>query len=291
MAGAEGGEGPVVVTTPDGEIHGTRSGRGRRLAVMLHGGPGLGDLLEPLADLLAEEFTSIRYQQRGLDPTTLREPYTVEANVRDAEAVLDQAAGGAAWIIGFSWGGHLGLRLLTAIPERIQGAILIDPLGAYPEAIAEFGENMAANVPSDLQARIEETEARSDRGEATAEDEAWLAEVGWRCYFANFDNAPPRPAWRSNGQCYSDTVASIRTTAEREAVQNGLPLLSPRIPVLFVHAANGPMPEWSTTRTAALIPHARVTIVPDAGHFIWYEQPDALREAITSFLATAAADH
>jgi pimeloyl-ACP methyl ester carboxylesterase len=278
-----------VVSTPEGEVHGTRSGQGGRRAVMLHGGPGLGDLLEPLADLLAGEFTTIRYQQRGLDPTTIREPYTVEANVRDAEAVLDQAAGGSAWTIGFSWGGYLGLRLLTAIPDRIQGAILIDPLGAYPEAIAEFGENMAAKVPPGLRARLEETDARSDRGEATADEEAWLSEVGWRCYFADFDNAPPRPPWRSNGQCYLDTVASIRTAAECEALQNGLTRVSPRIPVLFVHAACGPMPQWSTTRTAALIPHARVTIVPDAGHFIWYEKPGELLDAITSFLATASA--
>lgn len=280
----------VVVSTPEGEVHGTRGGYGSRLAVMLHGGPGLGDLLEPLADLLAGEFTTIRYQQRGLDPTTIREPYTVEANVRDAEAVLDQAAGGSAWIIGFSWGGYLGLRLLTAIPERIQGAILIDPLGAYPEAIAEFGDAMAARVPSGLRTRLEDTEARSDRGEATPDEEAWLAEVGWRCYFARFDDAPPRPPWRSNGQCYADTVASIRTTAESEAVQNGLPRLSPEIPVLFVHAACGPMPQWSTTRTAALIPHAHLTIVPDSGHFIWYEKPDELLDAITSFLATTPAD-
>ena len=44
--------------------------------------------------------------------------------------MIDEAAGGRAWIVGHSWGGHLALHLLAAIPERIAGAVIIDPLGA-----------------------------------------------------------------------------------------------------------------------------------------------------------------
>ena len=85
-------------------------------------------------------FSTVSYQQRGLPPTTIRAPYTVEANVADAVAVIDQVAGERAWIVGHSWGGHLALHMLAACPERLEGAIILDPLGAYLEVFEEFGE-------------------------------------------------------------------------------------------------------------------------------------------------------
>ena len=100
-------------------------------------------------------------------------------------------------MIGHSWGGHLALQVVCAIPERIEGVILIDPLGAYHEAVVEFGDNLIGRVPADLAERFEEIEARSDRGEASEEEQAWLGETMWRCYFAAPDRAPPRGQVRS----------------------------------------------------------------------------------------------
>jgi hypothetical protein len=37
--------------------------------------------LDPLTDLLGDVFSTVSYQQRGLPSTTIRAPYTVEANV------------------------------------------------------------------------------------------------------------------------------------------------------------------------------------------------------------------
>ena len=40
------------------------------------------------------------------------------------------------------------------------------------------------------------------------------------------------------------------------------------------------MPPRTTIDTAALIPHAQVEAVQDAGHFPWLESPDAMRASI-----------
>ena len=45
--------------------------------------------MEPLVPHLAGSFRQLLYQQRGLAPTTVGEPYTVAANVADAAAVID----------------------------------------------------------------------------------------------------------------------------------------------------------------------------------------------------------
>jgi pimeloyl-ACP methyl ester carboxylesterase len=277
----------VAVTVPDGTLHGWRDGHGPHTAVCFHGGPGLGDLTGPLAELLGDVFTSVRYQQRGQPPTTIQRPYTVEANVADALAVIDQAAGGHAWIVGFSWGGYLGLEVLAASPERVQGAILIDPLGAFSSAIDEFGEHLTANVPPRLADRLVELAGRSDRGETTAAEDVELDRIVWRCYFADPERAVPMPAWRANGECFNETVTSIRERDRLGTLRDALAALPTDLPVLFVHGARGPMPLWSSTDTAALMPNARVEVIEDAGHFLFYEQPERLRAVVTGFVEAA----
>src|SRR5207248_7495466 len=136
-----------------------------------HRGPGMSAAYpEPLTPLPADVFATGSYQQRGLPPTTIRDPYTVEANVADAVAVIDQVAGERAWIVGHSWGGHLALHMLVACPERLQGAIILDPLGAYLEVFDEFGEHMTAPLSDAQRARAEEIDAKEERGEATPDE-------------------------------------------------------------------------------------------------------------------------
>ena len=77
-----------AVETDGGRIAGWRAGSGPP-ALVLHGGPGLSDITEELAAELADRFSTIRYQQRGLAPSTVEGPHTVDQNVADALAVLD----------------------------------------------------------------------------------------------------------------------------------------------------------------------------------------------------------
>jgi len=79
---------------------------------------------------------------------------------------------------------------------------------------------------------------------------------------------------------FTATMASIAEHSEAGTLVRGLPAVPPEIPVLFLHGAASPMPLRASTDTAALIPHARVEIVEGAGHFIWLERPDQLRDAI-----------
>src|SRR5262245_49594237 len=90
------------------------------------------DYTAPLAELL-HGYRTIRYQQRGLPPSTLEGPFAIEAHVSDAIAVLDAMGIDRAWVIGHSWGGHLAFHLAAAHPERLLGLVGIDALGAVPD--------------------------------------------------------------------------------------------------------------------------------------------------------------
>lgn len=275
---------PLTVTTPDGTIQAWRSGGAGPPAVLLHGGPGMSaSYLDPLVSLLTGVISPVLYQQRGLLPTTLGEPFTVEAHVADAAAVIDEA-GGHAWIVGHSWGGHLALHVLVACPERIAGAIIIDPLGAHLEVMEEFGERMEAPLTDEQRARVAEIEAKEEAGTATAEESMEAFRLVWPSYFADPATAPPMPDIELVVPAFAETMVSVREHDEAGTLVRGLPAVPAEIPVLFVHGAGSPMPMRASTETAKLIPHARVDVIDGAGHFTWHERPDAVRDAVSALI-------
>jgi pimeloyl-ACP methyl ester carboxylesterase len=280
----------LIIDTPDGAIHGTRSdGRSDRVAILLHGGPGMScTYLDPLVPPLADTFTTINYQQRGMAPSTAGKPFTVDANVDDAVAVIDQAAGGRAWIVGHSWGGHLALHMLVATPDRIEGAVILDPLGAFFDVFDEFGERLHAHLSPEQRARVDEIDAKEDRGEATPEESDEGMRLIWPGYFADPAAAPPYPDIEFSADVFVQTLASIRAHDEAGTLGHGLPAVPSSVPVLFVHGAKSPMPVSTTTRTAELIPHAAVEILPDAGHYLWVEDEAGMCGAIAAFVAATA---
>lgn len=280
---------PLVVTTPEGEIHGRRFDGDGPPAVLLHGGPGMSaSYLDPLAQLLGGVFSPILYQQRGLLPTTVDEPFTVETNVADAGAVIDAAAGGRAWIVGHSWGGHLALHLLVSSPERIAGAIIVDPLGAHLEVMEEFGKRLESPLTDEERARFEEIEAREEAGTSTAEESMESLRIVWPSYFADPPTAPPMPDIELVVPAFAGTMASVNAHAEAETLVRGLPAVPAEIPVLFVHGAASPMPVRASTESAKLIPHAEVEVIEGAGHFIWHERPDEVRDVVRAFVARSS---
>lgn len=279
-----------TIDTRDGTIGAWRGqGTAGPVAVLLHGGPGMSaTYLDPLTDLLADVFSTVSYQQRGLPPTTIRDPYTVEANVADAVAVIDQVAGERAWIVGHSWGGHLALHMLVARPDRLEGAIILDPLGAYLEVFEEFGENMTAPLSDAQRARAEEIDAKEERGEATPEESREAFSLVWPSYFADPATAPPPPDLSFDVAAFAGTIASVKDHEQAGTLTRGLPDVPGSLPVLFVHGAKSPMPVRTTTMTAELIPHARVEILPDAGHMLWHEDAAGTHDAIARFVAGSA---
>jgi len=79
------------------------------------------------------------------------------------------------------------------------------------------------------------------------------------------------------------TNASIAEHFARGTLVEKLPTVS--VPVLFVHGELDPLPPESSFETAALIPGARVKVVPGCGHFPWWERPGEIRRLVGEFLA------
>jgi proline iminopeptidase len=258
-------------------------------ALLLHGGPGIPDYTAPLAAELAPLVSTLRYTQRGVDPSDAGPPYSVEVHIRDAIAVLDAHGIDRAWVIGHSWGGQLALHLVVAHPERLLGIVCIDPVGINGDALEEFVQNFATRVPAEDWSRVEELGSRSDDADLSVDERERAAleshHLIWPYYFADPSVAGPDYLTRYGVECAAQTDASVKEHFERRTLVNGLP--SARLPALFVHGKDDPLPVRCSTETAALMLDATVELVQDCGHFPWLERPGAVADAVGRLLARA----
>jgi pimeloyl-ACP methyl ester carboxylesterase len=272
------------VDTGSGELSGWMAGDGPRV-VALHGGPGLSfDYLDDAVMELATRYRVATYQQRGLAPSTTHGNLTVAEAVSDIAAVLDGLGWDSAYLMGHSWGGHLVLHAALAIPERLDGVLSVDPLGAIGDGgMAAFGAEMAARVPDASRARAEELDAKDMAGNATPEESLEALSLFWASYFADPVAAPSMPdielSQPANLGLFADLFARL------PALQESLPTIPISVGVLV--GGLSPMPPSAGTETASRIPGAWSHVEPGAGHFVWYEAPGSVVDAMDRLVRNA----
>jgi proline iminopeptidase len=113
--------------------------------VFLHGGPG-GDYRSLLrlagrfdGYSLADEYHLVFWDQRGagLSERQDEEMLTVDNYVNDLNTLVDRfSPGRKVLLIGESWGGMFATRYINQYPQRVAGAVLIEP-GPLDGATAE----------------------------------------------------------------------------------------------------------------------------------------------------------
>jgi proline iminopeptidase len=279
-------EEPFEISVDGVVLAGMRGGSGSA-ALLLHGGPGIPDYTGPLAAELAPLVTTIRYTQRGIEPSYPGPPYSVEVHAADALAVLDGHGIERAWLIGHSWGGQLALHLAVSHPERLLGIVCIDPLGAQSDTLDEYRQNFRTRMTAEEWASVEELDARSEDADVSVPERERAAlechHLLWPHYFADPSVAGPDYLNRLGVECADQTSGSIKEHFERRTLAEGLP--SVRLPALFVHGENDPLPVRCSTETAALMHDATVELISRCGHFPWLERPGAVADSLSRFLA------
>lgn len=275
-------ETPIQIEVDGGVLDGHYGGTGVP-ALLLHGVPGFPDYTAGCAAELGRLFTTIRYTQRGVEPTTVGPPYSVESHMADALAVLGAVGLEKAWAIGHSWGGHLALHLAVSYPEHLYVVVCIGTLGASLDVLPEFEQALLANLSESDRARYDEIEARYETGDASAEEVVEQFDLVWRYYFFDPASAPPSPIRTVGVECNRSTFESIRQHAEAGTLERSLPRV--RLPVLFAHGIDDPLPLRGAVETAKLVPGAKVGRVPRCGHFPWLEQPGFLDRMIRGLVA------
>src|SRR5260370_7264939 len=79
-----------------------------------------------LAILLGEGFTVFRYDRRGRGDSGDTQPYAVDREIEDIDALID-AAGGSAFLYGHSSGGCLALDATVELGAKVGKLAMYEP--------------------------------------------------------------------------------------------------------------------------------------------------------------------
>jgi pimeloyl-ACP methyl ester carboxylesterase len=222
-----------------------------------------------LAPLLAERFTVINYDRRGRGDSTDTAPYTVEREIEDIEALIEEA-GGSAHVFGISSGAALAL-------EAANRGLAIDKLALYEAPFVV--DDSRAPVPEDYLKRLEGLVSSDRRGDAIR---LFMRQgVGIPAVFVAMMRI--MPAW-SKLKAVAPTV--IYDAVIVDDYQKGRPLPSDRwtsvtMPTLV--AVGGKSPDWMRNAMRALadvLPNARHSTLEGQTHIV---KPEALAPVLVEF--------
>jgi len=256
--------------------------------LVLHGGPGAHhDYLLPQMLALAGEYDLVFYDQRGggRSKTDDRAPITWETHVGDLELVVAELELQPLSLIGYSWGGLLGMlyaieaaaHRVSPMPSRL---VLIDPAPvtrAYREGFErEFARRQASGDVARLREELAASDLRTRDPEAYRQRAFELSVAG---YFADPAASHDLTPFRVTGRVQQSVWDSLESY---NLLKPGA-LDTVHVPTLIVHGRQDPIPTASSEAAAKAL-GASFVAIDGAGHVPYVEQPAALFAAVRDFL-------
>ncbi|HEX9484011.1 MAG TPA: alpha/beta hydrolase [Gemmatimonadaceae bacterium] len=242
-------------------------------------------LLWPALSPLALNRQVILYDQRGRGAS---EAPRVPADARiedDAQDVgaLRRALGVRRWdVLGHSWGGGIAMLGVLGDSGGTQRLVTVDSVGPtsawMPElhAIALSRLSPAGReTAAQLYPRLGTTDVEAQGAYSRATYPAWFVDAELAARFA-----PPVGA--------SATGSAVVAQLRREGYDWRERLRALSTPTLVIHGEQDALPASVASDLAALLPNARLSLLPHAGHMPFWEAPDLFFSRIESFLATGS---
>jgi pimeloyl-ACP methyl ester carboxylesterase len=260
------GPSPTRLAIGSGHVNLFRQGQGRPV-VVLHAAGGAG-AWNPYLERLSEHFDVIAPDHPGFGLSDeLPEVATMDQLVEHYIALLDQLGLDRFDLVGASFGGWLAAELASTVPDRIEHLVLQAPGGLHiPDA-----------PPANLLAMSPEQIVRALFFDSAIADAALAV--------------PPTP--EAAAQAGRDGAAFARFATGGEVFLHN-PELPARLSKItastLVLAAEDDqiIPRAHSEAYAATIPGARFQVVPQVGHALYQENPDAVADEVIGFLSGSA---
>jgi len=203
------------------------------------------------------------------------EGFTIAQHLADLIAFIE-GVGGKVDLLGHSRGGHLAFRVAQQRPDLLRRLILAEPGGELDETLTT---SAAASLPS-RSARVAAAAEKIATGEIDAGLALFLDGINgsgaWRRLAASQQQRLRDNARTLLGQINEGRRPYAR--AEAEAI---------RVPTLFIGGEQTPGLLPIILRTlAAHVPGARVAIMPNATHSMFYQDPVRFSAIVLDFLAS-----
>ena len=170
-----------------------------------------------LAQLLAKDFTVYIYDRRGRNESGDTQPYSVEREVEDIEALIDEA-GAPAFVFGTSSGGALALEAALKLGKKIRKLAIYEP--------PYNSEKVMMQAWKDYRKQLTELLSAGRRGDAA---ELFMLSVGTPAdQVAGMRFAPIWPAFEAVAPtlAYDAAVLGDRSVPTKRAASVTVPTLA-----------------------------------------------------------------
>jgi pimeloyl-ACP methyl ester carboxylesterase len=252
--------------------------------LLLHATGMLAWLWAPVAARLARDFHvyAFDFPAHG-DSDRPARPYRWETYAEDARVFIAALGLGRPRVMGHSMGGAVAAILAGSYPDLVERLVLLEPVVMVPELIGR--EITHPGAP---------TAAGTRKRRAVWPDRAALIErYTGRGAFARWQPAllalyaaegtVDRPDGQVELKCPPALEAEMYY--QRSFLDIWRSLRAIACPTLLVYGSQPrPYPRAPAATVQAAVRGSRLTTIPDAGHFIPMEQPDALVAAVRPFL-------
>jgi 3-oxoadipate enol-lactonase len=248
------------------EIHLDERGDGEPL-LLIHGFPLSGEMWDGTLERLEGRWRAIVPDLRGHGRSEVGDDASMERLAADLLALLDGLEERRPCVVvGLSMGGYVALELARRAPERVRALVLVDTR-------AEADEPDAAATRRETAERVER------------EGSATVAETMAEKLFGPSAPDSLRQTWRRRIEATppAGIAAALRGMARRSArfdVLEGW-----RRPALLVVGEEDTVtPPAAARRMREAAPHARLEVVPEAGHLVPVEKPAEFARILNDFL-------
>jgi 3-oxoadipate enol-lactonase len=231
---------------------------------------------EPVAPSLAEDFTVLMFDNRGIGGSDIPEgPYTARAMAEDVVAVMDAAGIDRTHLVGTSLGGMVAQEVAIRWPERVDRLVLActTPGGGKAFPLPDRTLRLIAEAPTlapeiALRRFVENALAVN-----TVQERPDLVE---RIYEKRLEFPPDPSGWQAQAAAGVSHDAFSR-------------LQEIRAPTLILQGTeDGVVDPRNAQLLERGIPGSRVVMFPGTGHLFFWEEPDRFVEVVREFLQEAA---
>jgi proline iminopeptidase len=282
--------GEAYLAVPNGRIWYRRVGSGTGTPViLLHGGPGFSSYYLKSLESLGTDRPVVRYDQLGggksdrISDTTL---FTIDHFVRELDSLRAALGYEKFHLLGHSWGTILGLEYYRAHPERVVsltlGSAALD-IPAWEKNARRLVKTLSDSAQRAIATR--EAEGKFDAPDYQQALEEFYGKYVWlHPVAADLDST-----FQTVNQAiytYMQGPSEFTITGTLKAY-NATPFLkSVKVPTLFTvgefDEANPP----TIRKHAAMIPGAKVEVIPGAAHITTWDNPDVMLAVVRRFLAS-----
>jgi 3-oxoadipate enol-lactonase len=226
----------------------------------------------PLPDALAEDFTVVVFDNRGVGDSDVPEgPYAVGQMAADTVAVLDAAGIERAHVFGVSLGGYIAEELALTYSERVRRLVLCStaPGGTRSHPMPAAGLEAFGRFPTmEREAGLRLMVENSLGAHGVRERPELVEEI----YRYRLERGPTLAGWQNQA------TAGATFDAYDRIPEIGAPTL------ILQGGADTVVDPRNAELLAELIPDARLETIPDRGHLMVWEESATLAPLIKEFL-------